>query len=89
MVQEQASVQMVDLVLDGSRQHAIAGDLDALTIERRAGDRRSLVSGHLCVGAWNTQASFALSLRLALDRDQLRVDQNVELALDIENDDLL
>ncbi len=89
MIDEQVAVQVVHLVLNRARQDALARDLDALPFERRPGDGSTLSPRHGCAHARETEAPLGQFLAVALDEDELRIDQYVELTLDVEDDDSL
>jgi hypothetical protein len=78
---------MVHFVLDGASQESLARDLDALSLERRSGNRGTASPRHRRTHAGQAQAALRQVLALAVDEEQLRVDENVKLALDIQDDD--
>ena len=89
MIQEQVAGQVVHLVLDGAREEPFPGDLDSLPFERRAGDGDPRLPLDGSADPRNAEASLRRLLGLALRRDELRIDENVELPVDIEDDDPL
>jgi len=80
---------MVHLVLDGASQESLARDLDALSLEGRSGNRGAAPPRHRRAHAGQAQAALGQILALAVDKEEFRVDENVKLALDIEDDDPL
>jgi len=80
---------MVHLVLDGACQESLARDLDALSLECRSGNRGAAPPRHRRAHAGQAQAALGQVLALAVDEEEFRVDENVKLTLDIEDDDPL
>ncbi len=80
---------MVHLVLDGACQESLARDLDALSLERRSGNRGAAPPRHRRAHAGQAQAALGQVLALAVDEEEFRVDENVKLTLDIKDDDPL
>ncbi len=89
MIDEQVSVQVIHLVLDRAGEEPLAGDLDPLAVECRPGDRSARAAQHGRAHARQAQAAFRQVLALSFDEDELGVDQDVELAFDVEDDDSL
>ncbi len=89
MIQEQLAVQVIHLMLDGASEQAFAGNLDPLSVERRAGDGRARATHNGCADPRNAQAPLRRFLHIPLARDELGVDEDVELPVDVEGDDPL
>ncbi len=89
MVDEQMAVQVVHLVLDRAGKESFAGDLDPLAVERRPGDRGTTSPRHRGADTRQAQATLGQLFALPLDQDEFRVDEDVKLAFDVEDDDAL
>ena len=81
------AVQVVHLVLDCACEEPFSGDLDPLAVERCSCDRGASSPRHRGADARQAQAALGQVLAFPFDEDEFRVDEDMELALDVEDDD--
>jgi len=78
---------MVHLMLDRAGEQSLAGDLDSFAVQRCASDCGLRSPRNRCGDTRNAEAAFDRLFEISGGFDEFRIDENVEFAIDIEDDD--